>query len=359
MVTRILIMAGGTGGHVFPALAVAEELRARGAEVLWLGTQSGLEAEIVPRAGFALSFISISGLRGKGMLSWLLAPYKLGFAFLQSLALLMRLRPMAVLGMGGFVTGPAGFCAWLLDKPLLIHEQNAIAGLTNRLLAPLADKVLEAFPGSLPAKHHPIHTGNPVRAAISAIATPEQRLAGRSGRLRLLVIGGSLGAQAFNEIVPQALAALPAAERPEVWHQCGKRHSAAAAQQYREHGVEARVLPFIDDMAEAYAWADLVLCRAGALTVAELAASGMAAILVPYPHAVDDHQTANARYLSDHRAALLVPQSEFNRQRLKTLLQEFTRARDKLLAMAQAARTRAIPDATQRIAALCLEAAHG
>lgn len=359
MVTRILIMAGGTGGHVFPALAVAEELRARGAEVLWLGTQSGLEAEIVPRAGFPLSFISISGLRGKGMLSRLLAPYKLGFAFLQSLVLLMRLRPMAVLGMGGFVTGPAGFCAWLLDKPLLIHEQNAVAGLTNRLLAPLANKVLEAFPGSLPAKHHPIHAGNPVRAAISAIAAPEQRLAGRSGRLRLLVIGGSLGAQAFNEIVPQALAALPAAERPEVWHQCGKRHLDAAQRNYRTAGVEARVLPFIDDMAEAYAWADLVLCRAGALTVAELAAAGIAAILVPYPHAVDDHQTANARYLSDHRAALLVAQHDLSAERLKNLLQEFTRARDKLLATARAARARAIPDATQRIAALCLEAAHG
>jgi UDP-N-acetylglucosamine--N-acetylmuramyl-(pentapeptide) pyrophosphoryl-undecaprenol N-acetylglucosamine transferase len=356
---RVLILAGGTGGHVFPALAVAEELRARGAEVLWLGTRSGLEAEIVPRAGFALSFISISGLRGKGVLSWLLAPYKLALAFLQSLGALMRLRPMAVLGMGGFVTGPAGFCAWLLDKPLLIHEQNAVAGLTNRLLAPLADKVLEAFPGSLPAKHRPVHTGNPVRAAISAVAEPVQRLAGRSGPLRLLVIGGSLGAQVFNEIVPQALTALPAAERPEVRHQCGKRHLDAAQRNYRAAGVEARVAPFIDDMAEAYAWADLVLCRAGALTVAELAAAGMAAILVPYPYAVDDHQTANARYLSNQRAALLLPQSEFNKERLKTLLLEFARARGKLLVLAEAARARAVTGAAQRIAALCLEAAHG
>lgn len=359
MVTRILIIAGGTGGHVFPALAVAEELRARGAEVLWLGTHAGIEAEVVPRAGFPLFFINVAGLRGKSWLSKLLTPYMLGLAFLQSLVLLLRLRPMAVLGMGGFVTGPAGFCAWLLDKPLLIHEQNAIAGLTNRLLAPLANKVLEAFPGSLPAKHHPLHTGNPVRAAIGAIAAPQQRLAGRSGPLRLLVIGGSLGAQVFNEVVPQALAALSAAERPEVWHQCGKRHSATAAQHYQQCGIEARVAPFIDDMAEAYAWADLVLCRAGALTVAELAAAGVAAILVPYPHAVDDHQTANARYLSEHHAALLVAQADLGALRLKTLLQELGLARDKLLAMAQAARARAMPDATQRIATLCMEAAHG
>ncbi len=359
MVTRILIMAGGTGGHVFPALAVAEELRARGAEVLWLGTRAGIEAEVVPRAGFSLFFINIAGLRGKGWLSRLLTPYMLGLAFLQSLALFLRLRPMAVLGMGGFVTGPAGFCAWLLDKPLLIHEQNAIAGLTNRLLAPLANKVLEAFPGSLPAKHHPIHTGNPVRAGISAIAAPEQRLAGRGGPLRLLVIGGSLGAQVFNDIVPQALAALPVAERPEVWHQCGKRHLDAAEKSYRAAGISARIAPFIDDMAAAYAWADLVLCRAGALTIAELAAAGVASILVPYPHAVDDHQTANARYLSEHHAALLVSQTDLSVERLKTLLQELSLARDKLLAMAQAARARALPDATQRIAALCLEAPHG
>jgi UDP-N-acetylglucosamine--N-acetylmuramyl-(pentapeptide) pyrophosphoryl-undecaprenol N-acetylglucosamine transferase len=355
---RILIMAGGTGGHVFPALAVAETLRTQGVEVLWMGTRAGLEADVVPRTGINISFISISGLRGKGWLSWLLAPSKLTVAFLQSLTLLMRLRPNAVLGMGGFVTGPGGFSAWLLDKPLIIHEQNAIAGLTNRLLAPLAKKVLEGFPGSLRSKNA-LHTGNPVRAEIAAIAPPAQRLSGRSGVLRLLVLGGSLGAQIFNEVVPKSLQMLAPAERAEVWHQAGARNIDAARRHYQEAGIKARLVPFIEDMAEAYAWADLVLCRAGALTVAELACAGVAAILVPYPHAVDDHQTHNARYLTDAGAAVLVPQLALTTARLTDLLKEFGQARDRLFDMAQAARNRAQPEAAAQVAQLCKEAASG
>lgn len=355
---KILIMAGGTGGHVFPALAVAEQLRAQGMEVLWLGTRAGLEADIVPRAGIAISFIAINGLRGKGVLSWLLAPSKLLVALLQSLNVIRRLRPDAVLGMGGFVSGPAGLSAYLLDKPLALHEQNAIAGLTNRLLAPLAKIPMEGFPGSLRRKNA-VHTGNPVRAEIAAMAPPDQRFPGRSGPLRLLVLGGSLGAQVFNETVPQALQALPAAARPEVWHQSGTRHIEAARSHYQKAGAEVRLLPFISDMAEAYGWADLVLCRAGALTVAELACAGVAAILVPYPHAVDDHQTHNARYLSESGAALLVPQSAMTPAHLGSLIKDLSQNRARLLGMAQSARKLARPDATARVANLCRELAHG
>ncbi len=355
---KILIMAGGTGGHVFPALAVAEVLRTQGIEVLWMGTRAGLEADVVTRAGIDISFISVSGLRGKGWLSWLLAPSKLTVAFLQSLKLLMQLRPNAVLGMGGFVTGPGGFSAWLLDKPLLIHEQNAIAGLTNRLLAPLANKVLEAFPGSLRTKGA-IVTGNPVRTEIAALAPPQQRLQGRNGALRLLVLGGSLGAQIFNEIVPGSLRNLAPELRPEVWHQTGTRNIETARQHYHEAGIEARLVPFISDMAEAYGWADVVLCRAGALTVAELACAGVASILVPYPHAVDDHQTHNARYLADAGAAVLVPQTDLTVTFLADLLRDLGQSRKRLLDMAMAARACAQPEATTTVAALCKEAANG
>lgn len=353
---KVLIMAGGTGGHIFPALAVAAELKAQGAEVLWLGTRKGMEADLVARAGIPISFIAVSGLRGKGVWSWVFAPYKLMFAFLQSLKLLMQLRPHVVLGMGGFVTGPGGFSAWLLDKPLVIHEQNAVAGLTNRLLAPLANQVLEAFPGSLPAKYTPLHTGNPVRAEIAALPAPAQRLRERSGPLRLLVLGGSLGAQALNEVLPKCLQLLVLEQRPEVWHQTGARHLEATQQRYRNAQVTARLVTFIDDMAAAYAWADVVLCRAGALTVAELTGAGVAALLVPYPHAVDDHQTHNARYLAQAGAALIIPQDTLTPARLCALLKDLTRAR--LLAMAEAARALALPDAAANVARVCREVAH-
>jgi UDP-N-acetylglucosamine--N-acetylmuramyl-(pentapeptide) pyrophosphoryl-undecaprenol N-acetylglucosamine transferase len=358
MTMRVLIMAGGTGGHVFPALAVAHELRAQGHEVLWLGTHAGLEAKVIPPTGIPLAFISISGLRGKGWWSWLLAPYKLGIAFLQSLALLIKLKPSVVLGMGGFVAGPGGFSAWLLDKALVIHEQNAVAGLTNRWLAPLADKVLEAFPGSLAKRYHPLHTGNPVRAAIAQMLNPEQRLSGRSGALRLLVLGGSLGARVLNETLPLALQQLRAHCAVEVWHQAGARHLEDAQSRYAAVGITARITPFIEDMAEAYAWADLVVCRAGALTVAELTCAGLASILVPYPFAADDHQTANAHYLEQHGAACLLPQDKLTPASLAELLRTLCNARQRLLEMAQAARRLARPEAAARVAELCLEAGH-
>jgi UDP-N-acetylglucosamine--N-acetylmuramyl-(pentapeptide) pyrophosphoryl-undecaprenol N-acetylglucosamine transferase len=346
----MLIMAGGTGGHVFPALAVAEQLRAGGWSVHWLGTQAGLEARVVPPAGIPVHWIRVKGLRGKGWLRKLSAPLMLLWALLQAAAVLMRVRPAAVLGMGGFTTGPGGIMAWLLRRPLVIHEQNSIAGLTNRLLAPFASRVLEAFPGSL---KHAQHTGNPVRDSIARMPFVVPDIHGR--RPRLLVVGGSLGAAALNELVPGALAGITAAQRPEVWHQTGLKLIDAARDAYAQAGVEARLDAFIEDMADAYRWADLVLCRAGALTIAELAAVGVASILVPYPYAVDDHQTSNAKYLADAGAAVLLPQSEMDVARLQrelALLQQ----PEQLALMARRARDRALADAAQRVAAECIAA---
>ncbi len=353
----VLIMAGGTGGHVFPALAVAAELSTRGVPVSWLGTRRGLEARVVPAAGYALSSIRVSGLRGKGLLRLLIAPFMLAFAVLQSVVIFLRLRPMAVLGMGGFVSGPGGLAAWLLRCPLVIHEQNSVAGLTNRLLAPLARHVLEAFPGSLPAARHAVHTGNPVRATISAVPDPARRLPGHTGALHLLVIGGSLGAQALNQVVPQAVARLPLAARPQIHHQTGAADEAGVRARYRELDCTARVEAFVEDMAAAYAWADLVVCRAGALTVAELCAAGVASILVPFPYATDDHQTGNAGYLAAAGAAVLVPQPELTEERLAERLAAYAADRHALLEMASRARELARPDAARRVAGFCLQAA--
>ena len=355
---RILIMAGGTGGHVFPALAVADALREQGAEINWLGTRRGMEAELVSKAGYPIDFISVTGLRGKGALGWVLAPIKLLRALWQSLRILKRLRPAVVLGMGGFVTGPGGVGAWLQGLPLVIHEQNARAGLTNRLLAHIATRIFEAFPGTFSGNTRVAETGNPVRAEIANLPEPAERLAAREGGLRLLVVGGSLGAMALNETLPKALAQLPEGQRPQVRHQTGQRNYEAVASIYKETGVEVELMPFIDDMAAAYAWADLVLCRAGALTVSELAAAGVGAILVPYPHAVDDHQTLNARYLSEHGAAELLPQTELNVEQLAGLLKDYgddaEQGRAKLLAMAEAARQLAHADAAQTVMNACL-----
>ena len=356
---NILIMAGGTGGHVFPALAVARYLRDAGVEVVWLGTRRGLEARVVPEAGFPIEYISISGLRGKGMLGWLLAPAHLSIALWQASKVCRRCRPGAVLGLGGFVTGPGGLAAWLLRRPLVIHEQNAIAGLTNRLLSHLAQRVLEAFPGSFSAAIKTEHTGNPVRADIAALPLPARRIGEHEGPCRLLVIGGSLGAQALNEIVPQALALLPAEDRPLVWHQAGQHKDETTDKNYIAAAVEGRVEPFIADMAEAYGWADLVICRAGALTVSELAAAGLGAILVPYPHAVDDHQTRNALYLTEAGAARLLLQAELTPVALAEVLRELLRGgREGLVKMASAARALAKPAATQRVAEICQEVMH-
>jgi UDP-N-acetylglucosamine--N-acetylmuramyl-(pentapeptide) pyrophosphoryl-undecaprenol N-acetylglucosamine transferase len=344
---KVLIMAGGTGGHVYPALAVAQALRSRGHEVVWMGAPDSFEARVIPPHGIPMEFVQVSGLRGKGVLKLLWAPLLLVRALLQACTILRRQRPQAVLGMGGFASGPGGVAAWLTRRPLLIHEQNAVAGLTNRILSHFAQYTLQAFPDSFHRKNAKT-VGNPVREALTVLPAPDVRLAGRSGRLRLLVIGGSQGARALNEAVPAALQQMAAAQRPEVRHQAGRTLEVARAA-YARCGVDARVEPFIDDMAAAYAWADLVVCRAGASTIAELTAVGCAAVLVPFPAAVDDHQTRNGEYLSEAGAALLIPERELSAQRLSALLTELLADRPRLLAMALAARARAQPAAVADI----------
>ena len=350
-----MIMAGGTGGHIFPALAVAEHLRALGWRIVWLGSRAGMETTLVAPRGYAMAWISMSGVRGKGVLRLLLLPLQLLLAFWQSARAIFAHRPDIVLGMGGYVSFPGGMMASLLNRPLAIHEQNSVAGLANRVLAKLADRVLAGFPGAFGASAAVIWTGNPVRDEIAGLAAPESRYRARSGPLRLTVLGGSLGAQALNEIVPQALALLPAAARPQVTHQAGARHLAEVEANYGRAGVAATLLPFIADMAAQYAESDLIICRAGASTIAELAAAGIAAVLVPFPHAVDDHQTHNARFLSERGAAVLMPQNELTPQKLADLLRGFTR--EALLGMAQRARGVAKPDATRVVAEQCMAAA--
>jgi UDP-N-acetylglucosamine--N-acetylmuramyl-(pentapeptide) pyrophosphoryl-undecaprenol N-acetylglucosamine transferase len=347
-----MIMAGGTGGHVFPALAVADYLRARDWRVVWLGARAGMEATLVPQHGYDIAWVRFAGVRGKGLLAKLLLPLNLLIAFWQSLQALRAVRPNVVLGMGGYIAFPGGMMAALLGRPLAIHEQNSIAGLANRVLAAVADRTLVAFPGALPKS---LLTGNPVRTAIAQVAPPTTRFAGRTGPLRLLVVGGSLGAAALNEVVPHALALLPPEARPIVTHQSGAKHVDALRERYARAGVAAELLPFIDDMAQAYGGADVVLCRAGAMTVAEVAAVGAAAIFVPFPHAVDDHQTTNARYLADQGAALLVLQRELTAEAFAALLRGLTRER--LLAMAEKARALGKPDATRAVAEACVELA--
>jgi UDP-N-acetylglucosamine--N-acetylmuramyl-(pentapeptide) pyrophosphoryl-undecaprenol N-acetylglucosamine transferase len=347
-----MIMAGGTGGHVFPALAVADALRARGWRVVWLGNPEGMEATLVPRHGYEMRAVKFGGLRGKGLVTKLMLPVNLLRAFWQSLVAVREVKPNVVLGMGGYITFPGGMMAALVGRPLAIHEQNSIAGLANKVLAGVADRVLTGFPGVL-AKS--TFTGNPVRGEIASVPAPEERMRGRTGRLRLLVVGGSLGAAALNEIVPKALALIPAAERPEVTHQSGAKQIDALRANYAAAGVAANAVAFIDDMARAYAEADLVVCRAGALTVAELAAAGVASVLVPFPHAVDDHQTTNARYLADRGAALLVQQSDLTPEKLAALVRSLDRT--VLLAMAEKARAAGKPDATEAVARACVELA--
>ena len=354
----ILIMAGGTGGHVFPALAVARALRERDETVIWMGTAEGLEARVVPADGFPLELVRVRGLRRKGVLSWLLAPFKLLLAVWDALQLLRRHQPKVVLGMGGFVSGPGGLAAWLLRRPFVIHEQNAAAGLTNRLLARVATDVLQGFPNAF-ASSVPARTiGNPVRHDIFALPAPELRISTELGApLRLLVVGGSLGALVLNETVPAALRLLAAAgTRVDAWHQAGKATLNVAEQAYKEAGVKARIVPFIEDMQQAYGWADLVVCRAGALTIAELTAAGVGAILVPYPSAVDDHQTRNALYMVEADAAVLLPQAELNAERLARELQRLAGDRNLLLATAKNARQQARPNATHELMQACLNA---
>jgi UDP-N-acetylglucosamine--N-acetylmuramyl-(pentapeptide) pyrophosphoryl-undecaprenol N-acetylglucosamine transferase len=359
MTAPVLIMAGGTGGHVFPALALARLLRARSLPVVWLGTARGLEARVIPAEGIPLERLSVAGLRGRGALAWLAAPFRLSYALLQALRVMRRHRPAIVVGLGGFVSGPGGLAAWLTRRPLLIHEQNAVAGFTNRILAHLARQVLEGFPGSF---GHGVPTrviGNPVRADISAVPPPPARFAGRTGPVRLLVIGGSQGAARLNAVVPFALKRLAGWLTFDVRHQAGERWLEAGRASYAQAGVRADVRPFIEDMGEAYGWADLVICRAGALTVSELAAVGVAAILVPYPGSVDDHQAHNAQYLVRAEAAVLIADRELTEERLAGELQRLGVGRGKLLAMAERARALAKPRAADELAASCLELLRG
>jgi UDP-N-acetylglucosamine--N-acetylmuramyl-(pentapeptide) pyrophosphoryl-undecaprenol N-acetylglucosamine transferase len=344
----ILIMAGGTGGHIYPGLAVADALRAQGWNVVWLGAPNSMEAELVPKHGYPVAWVNFSGVRGKGLLRLLTLPFTLLRALGQSAVAIFRHRPDVVLGMGGYITMPGGLMAAILRRPLVIHEQNSIAGLSNKVLAKLAVRVLSGFPGVLKRTEW---CGNPVRADIAALPEPQARYAARNGKLNVLVVGGSLGAQALNEALPKALAMLGEQERPNVLHQTGKKHFEAVQALYAQAGVKADIRSFLDDMANQYARADLVICRAGALTIAELAAAGVASVLIPFPSAVDDHQTHNARFLSEQGAAVLLPQNELSAEKLAQLLREMSR--DKLQAMAQAARCLARSDATQQVAQVC------
>lgn len=350
----ILIMAGGTGGHVFPALALARLLRERAFEVVWLGTERGLEARLIPAEGIVLERLSVAGLRGKGALAWLAAPFRLTVALLQALAVMRRHQPLVVVGLGGFVSGPGGVAAWLTRRPLVIHEQNAVAGFTNRILAHLARAVLEAFPDSFGRDLHARLIGNPVRRDISAVPPPRERFAGRTGPVRLLVFGGSQGAARLNAVVPFALARLSGSIAFDVRHQAGERWLEEGRASYARAGVRADVRPFIEDMAEAYGWADLVICRAGALTVSELAAVGIGAVLVPFPGAVDDHQAHNAQYLVRENAAVVIADRELTAERLAAELERLCAGRGKLLAMAERARQLATPRAADELAEVCL-----
>lgn len=355
----VLIMAGGTGGHVFPALALARLLREGRREVVWLGTRRGLEARVVPAEGFPIEWLGVGGLRGKGLGTLLAAPFRLARALWQALAVMRRHRPVVVVGLGGFVTGPGGVAAWLCRRPLVIHEQNAIAGFTNRCLARLAREVLTAFPQAFGPRIAVREIGNPVRREIASLPAPEVRFAGRGGALRILVVGGSLGAARLNSVVPEALA--EAGRRDglvfDIRHQSGERLLESARAAYARTTLAAQVTAFIDDMAAAYGWADLVICRSGALTVSELAAAGVAAVLVPYPHAVDDHQTHNAEVLVQAGAAVRIADAELTAARLADAVQGLCADRGQLAAMAGRARAQARPDAAAQLLARCLAAA--
>ncbi len=347
-------MAGGTGGHVYPALAVAEYLREHGVQLFWLGTASGLEARVVPQHRIELFTVNIAGLRGKGLLRWLFSPVILCIALAQSLKILLRLKPSAVLGLGGFASGPGGLAAWLLRVPLLIHEQNAVAGLTNRLLAPFARVIMQGFPDAF-REGRAITTGNPVRKDILRLMHLERKPAAASRPLRLLVLGGSLGARMLNEILPQMLRALPDDMQIDIWHQTGREHLSFTQHLYAGRLREkVKVVAYIEDMAEAYEWADLVICRAGALTISEISICGLPSLLVPYPYAVDDHQTANARYLCETGGAILLPQADLNVTTMVELLCKFDKGRAQLEEMGNRARQRAFPNATVDISRICM-----
>jgi len=351
MSRTLLIMAGGTGGHIFPALAVAEKMRERGWHIVWLGNPDGMEARLVPQHGFETVWLKFGALRGKGLFRKLLLPLSLLKGFWQAQKAIRRIQPNVVLGMGGYITFPGGMMASLLGKPLVVHEQNSVAGLANRVLAGVADQIATGFPEVLKKG---VWVGNPVRPEIAKIPPPAERFAERTGALRLLVIGGSLGAQVLNEMVPQGMALLTEDEQPEIVHQAGEKHIEALKANYAAVGVQAHCVSFIEDMAGAYEWADLVICRAGALTVAELAAAGVASILVPFPHAVDDHQTGNAKFMVNVGGAFLLPQTDLTPEAI-ALIRNYSRGQ--LLEMAEKARSLAKPEATEEVANICAEIA--
>jgi len=349
-VKSILIMAGGTGGHIFPGLAVAEQMRAAGWDVVWMGARGGMEERLVPPHGYRTAWIRAKAARGKGLLQKLLLPANLLYSFWESARHIRSVKPSVVLGLGGYVAFPGGMMASLLNRPLALHEQNAIAGLANRVLSQVSDKVMVAFPDALKGAEW---TGNPVRAEIAAIAPPEKRFESRHGQIRILVVGGSLGAQALNEALPKAISLLP--EKPRVVHQAGEKHLESLKANYLAARVEGELVAFIDDMGRRYAEADLVICRAGAVTIAELSAGGMASILVPFPHAVDDHQTANAKFLSERGAAILIQQRDLSPEKLAALIRSMDRT--KLLDMAKKARALGKPEAARIVAQRCMELA--
>jgi UDP-N-acetylglucosamine--N-acetylmuramyl-(pentapeptide) pyrophosphoryl-undecaprenol N-acetylglucosamine transferase len=349
----LMVMAGGTGGHVYPAIAVADALHAQGWQIVWLATEGGMENRLIADKPYAKAMMTMQGVRGKGLMGWVTLPVKLARAFSQARAAIKQYQPHVVLGMGGFAAFPGGVMAKLAGVPLVIHEQNSVAGLTNKVLAKLANRVLTGFPNALGAKGEMV--GNPVREGISGLPMPEQRFAEHHGVLRVLVVGGSLGAVALNTLLPKAFAQLPLNARPQIIHQSGEKQIEALKKAYAEAGVAADCRAFIHDMAEVYAWADLVICRAGALTVAELANVGAASILVPFPFAVDDHQTTNAAYLAQAGAARLIQQRDLDIAQLAALLQTLDRAT--CLHMAQKARALARPQATGQVAAVCQQLA--
>jgi UDP-N-acetylglucosamine--N-acetylmuramyl-(pentapeptide) pyrophosphoryl-undecaprenol N-acetylglucosamine transferase len=357
MKPRVLIMAGGTGGHVFPALSLAAALREHGCETVWLGTRGGIEARLVPAAGHPIEFLDVAGLRGKGLLGWLGAPWRLSQALWAACRIIRQQRPVLVVGLGGYVTGPGGLAAWLCRRPLVIHEQNAIAGFTNRILARFADAVLEAFPGSFSTSVPAQCVGNPVRQEFFEIADPAVRYASHPGPLQVLVVGGSQGAARLNAVVPEAMARLQGQLVLQLRHQCGARGLQTTEARYAELGVPADIVAFIDDMPRAYAEADILICRAGALTVSEVAAAGVPAIFVPFPAAVDDHQTRNALALVHQGAAVMLAESALTAESLAAVILQLGTDRDRRIEMGVKARASAMPHATESLTRVCLQVA--
>ena len=356
--SKVMIMAGGTGGHVYPAMAVAEYLTELNTNIVWLGTKKGLEADVVPKKGYPLLFLDVKGVRGKSFISKLISPLIIIRAIIQSIKIIRQQKPDVVLGMGGFVSGPGGIAAYLLRVPLCIHEQNAIAGLTNKLLRPFASIVLQAFPGSFNGASNVITVGNPVRKSILTLSEKNDEASGSNDEINILIVGGSLGARTLNRVVPKVLKEISLTKKINIKHQTGKKNFSETEKNYHDVDLDGDIVPYIDDIAMAYRWADLVICRSGAMTISELAIVGIASILIPYPYAVDDHQTMNARYLSDHGYAILIRESDLSESVLKNAINKLTKSKDYLKTIAESVKTLGMPKATSAVAEKCLELAH-